>query len=69
MGEKMGGNISHHTKYFPNAENLELLFFSTAFVDKIIRGNIVYNLFYLLFVNMGKCLPQKGKVCENKQVP
>ena len=32
-----------------------------AFVDKTIRGNIIYNLFYQLVVNMGKYLPQKGK--------
>ena len=30
----------HHCEYFPHAENLELLFCSTAFDDKIIKGNI-----------------------------
>ena len=36
-----GGEIfPYHSEYFPLAENLELLFCSTAFVDKIIRGNV-----------------------------
>ena len=36
-----GGIFPNPSEYFPNAENLELLFFcSTSFVDKTIRGNI-----------------------------
>ena len=31
----------YHSEYFPHAENLELLFCSNAFVDKIVRGNII----------------------------
>ena len=59
-----GGIISYLSEYFPHAENLELLFCSTAFVDKIIRGNIIFNLLHQLVVNMGKYLPKKkgGKV-------
>ena len=58
-------------KYFPVTVNifpvpLELLFCSNAFVYKIMRGNIipvrVYNIFYLLVTDLGKFLPQKGKV-------
>ena len=49
-----GGILSHHSEYFSHAENLELFFFKSlvkiAFVDKIIRGNIYYNLFYQLVV-------------------
>ena len=33
----MGGGgwiFAYHSEYFPHAENLELLFYSTAFVDK-----------------------------------
>ena len=33
-------------------------FFPTAFVDKIIRGNMIHE---------GKYLPQKGEVCENNE--
>ena len=40
-----------------------------ASVDKIIRGNIIYicNSFHLLVLNMGKYLPQYGKVCEDNK--
>ena len=41
--------------------------FEEAFVDKIISGNIIYDLFYKLVVNMGKYLPQKGKVRQNNE--
>ena len=54
-----------HSEYFPYAENQNYVFCSTAFADKIIGENIVYRLFYQLVVNMGKYLPQKGKVREN----
>ena len=33
-----GGIFLYHSEYFPHAKNLELLFCSTAFVDKKIRG-------------------------------
>ena len=35
----------------------------------MIRGNMlhIYNLFYQLVVNVGKYLPQKGKVRENNE--
>ena len=36
-------------------------FCTTAFVDEIIRGNIKYNLFYQLVVNIGKYLLKKRK--------
>ena len=45
-----GGIFPYHSEHFPHAENPELLFCSTAFVDKIIRGNMIYNLFYQLVV-------------------
>ena len=58
--------FSYHIEYFPHAENLELLFFCcTAFIDKIIRGNVTYYSFHQLVVNMGKYWPQNGKVHEN----
>ena len=44
-----GGIFSYHTEYFPIAENLKLLFCSTAFVNKIISGNISGNIIYDLF--------------------
>ena len=44
-----------------------LPFCSTVFVDKIIRGNITYNLFHQLAVNMGTYLQKKGKVRENNE--
>ena len=69
---KKGGNLSggkifpYHIEYFPHAANLDQLFLVlVAFVDKIIRGNIIYGLFNQLVINMGKYLPQKRKVCEN----
>ena len=60
------GIYPYYGEYFPRAENLELLFFfcSTVFVDKIIRGNMIYSLFYQL-VDVGKYLPQKGNFLEN----
>ena len=63
--------ISSGWKYFPITANISpcptwnYFFCCTAFVHKIIRGNIIYNLFYQLVVNMRKYLPQKGKVREN----
>ena len=60
-----GGKYFPITEYFPHAENLEQPFCSSAFVDKILRANIISNLFDQLLVNMGKYLLQKGKVCEN----
>ena len=53
---------------FPHAENLELLFVlvKVAFVAKIIGENIISDLFYQFVVSMGKYLPQKRKVRENK---
>ena len=36
------GKLPYHSENFHHAENLELLFCSTAFVDKIIKGNIIY---------------------------
>ena len=46
----------YHSEYFPHALNLEQHFCSSAFVDKIIRGNIpvLYSLFHQFVVNMGK---------------
>ena len=42
---------------------------SNAFLDEIIRGNIIYSSFHQLVINMGniclKYLPQKGKIREN----
>ena len=35
-----GEIFPYHCEYFPHAENLEL-FSSSAFVNKIIRGNII----------------------------
>ena len=61
------GIFLYQGEYFPHAENLELLCFcSAAFVEKKkkIRGNRIYNSFHQLVVKMGKCLPQKAKVCE-----
>ena len=46
-----------HSEYFPHAENRELLFLKVSFVDETIRGNMIYNSFYHLVVNMGKYLP------------
>ena len=43
---------------------MRIFFFSTAFVDEIIRGNVIYKSYYQLMVIMGKYLPQKGKVCD-----
>ena len=44
----MGGGIfPYHSEYFSHAENLELLFCSTAFFDKIIRGNTSTVLYIL----------------------
>ena len=58
----MGGGIFPYPRvYFPHANNLELIF-STEFVDKIIKGNVIYNLLYQVVVNMGKYLQKKGKV-------
>ena len=51
----------YHCEYFSHAENLELIFCSTAFADKIIRVNIMYNSFYQLVVNMGEIFAAKGK--------
>ena len=45
---------------FPMPKIWNDFFCSSAFVDKIIRGNITYDLFYQLVVNMGKYLPKKG---------
>ena len=60
-------------KYFPITVNIFPLlkiwnydFCCTAFIDKIIRGNIIYDVFYQLVVNMEKYLSQKGKVRENE---
>ena len=39
-----GGIFPYRSDYFPNAENLELLFCSTAFVIQIIGGNTIYIL-------------------------
>ena len=55
---------------FPNhffSVRIIYLFFlcSAKFVDKIIRGNTIYKLFHQLVFNMGKYLPQEGKVSEN----
>ena len=63
----VGEKYSTITKYFPHAENLEILFCSTTFVDKIIRGNTICVLFYQLEVNMGKYLSQKGKARGNNE--
>ena len=41
-------------------------FCSTAFVDKIIKGNTTYNLFFQLMVNMGKYLPILTTSSSNK---
>ena len=52
------GNISlsgYNSEYFPHAKNLRNYFLcSTAFADKIIRGYITCNLFYLLVVIYGE---------------
>ena len=54
-------NLSVGKKYFPITVNIfplqcqkyvTMFFSSTAFVDKIIRGNKMYNLFHQLVVNM-----------------
>ena len=50
---KLGAVFPFDREYFPHSDNLELLLPSTAFVDKIIRGNIIYNLFDQLVVNIG----------------
>ena len=42
----VGEIFPFHSKYFPIAENLELPFRSTAFVEKIIRGNIYREYVY-----------------------
>ena len=59
-------------EYFPITVNIlpmskiwNYFFVHTASVEKIIRGNIAFNLFYQFVVNMGKYLHQKGKVREN----
>ena len=71
MGKKTSRNLiglgifPGHSEYFLHAENLVLHICPTAFVDKIIRGNITYNIFHQLVVNMGNYMPQKGNVCEN----
>ena len=57
----------YHSQYFQHIENLELLFCPTGFVDKIIRGNVTYNLFYQLEVNTGKYLATKGNVRDNNE--
>ena len=44
---------------------LALSFCFTTFVDKIIRGNMIYILSYQLVVNIEKYLAKKGKVHEN----
>ena len=57
-----GGIISYLSEYFPHAENLELLFCSTAFVDKIIRGNIIFNLLHQLWLIWGNiCRKKRGE--------
>ena len=45
------GDFPYYIEYFPHAEYLELHFLRSlvikvAFVDKIIRGNVIYNSFY-----------------------
>ena len=60
-------HVVFHVSIFRTIINLELLFSSTAFVDTIIRGNVIYNLFYQHVVNMGIYLPQKRKVRENNE--
>ena len=57
-----GGGFPITVNIFPG--NLELRFCSITFVDKLIRGNII---FYQHVVYMGKYLPQKGKVRENNE--
>ena len=59
---KWGGGFPITVNIFPG--NLELRFCSITFVDKLIRGNII---FYQHVVYMGKYLPQKGKVRENNE--
>ena len=57
-----GGEIfPYHSEYFSHPKNLELLFRSTAFVDKIIRGNIIYNLYLSASGQYGKIFAEKGK--------
>ena len=64
LWEKKCRNLSGG-KYFPITVNIfpipkiwNYFFCSIGFVDKIIRGNIIYNLVYQLVVNMRKYLPQ-----------
>ena len=46
-----------------------LLFSSTTFVDKIIRGSIIYNVLYQLVIDIRKYLSKKRKGPQKQQVP
>ena len=47
---------------FPHAENLELLFSTTSFVDKVINEKLHIIYFISLWLIKGKYLPKRGNV-------
>ena len=60
---KSGGGVFPMTLHiFPMPKIWICFFCSSAFVEKIIRGNIIHDSFYQLVLNMRKYLPKKALV-------